>query len=81
MMAEDLRKKVIETIAEQLGIDVEDVTEEKSFIEDLNADSLDLTELIMTLEENFDLEIKDEDAEKLKTVKHVVDYVLSQKKA
>jgi acyl carrier protein len=80
-MSEDLRKKVIETIAEQLGIDIEDVTEEKSFIEDLNADSLDLTELIMTLEENFDLEIKDDDAEKLKTVKHVIDYVLSQKGA
>ena len=57
------------TIAEQLGVDIGEVTEEKSFIEDLNADSLDLTELIMTLEEKFDLTIADDQAEKLKTVK------------
>ena len=80
-MAEDtLVNDVLETIAEQLGVDVKEVTESKSFIEDLNADSLDLTELIMTLEEKFNVEIADEQAEKLKTVKDVIDFVKSQKK-
>ena len=80
-MAEDtLVKEVLETIAEQLAVDVKEVTEEKSFIEDLNADSLDLTELIMTLEEKFNVEIADDQAEKLKTVKDVVDFVKSKKK-
>lgn len=78
-MAEDLKKQVLETIAEQLGIDVSEVTEEKAFIEDLNADSLDLTELIMTLEEKFDIEIPDEVAEKLKTVRDVVGFVTAKK--
>lgn len=78
-MAEDLKKQVVETIAEQLGIDVSEVTEEKSFIEDLNADSLDLTELIMTLEEKFDIEIGDEEAEKLKTVRDVISFVTQKK--
>jgi acyl carrier protein len=79
-MAEDtLVKEVLETIAEQLAVDVNEVTEEKSFIEDLNADSLDLTELIMTLEEKFNVEIADDQAEKLKTVKDVVDFVKSKK--
>ena len=80
-MAEDtLVKEVLETIAEQLAVDVNEVTEEKSFIEDLNADSLDLTELIMTLEEKFNVEIADDQAEKLKTVKDVLDFVKSKKK-
>lgn len=79
-MAEDLKKQIVETIAEQLGIDVSEVAESKSFIEDLNADSLDLTELIMTLEEKFDIEIPDDVAEKLKTVGDVITFV-GQKKA
>lgn len=80
-MTEDtLVKEVLETIAEQLAVDVNEVTEEKSFIEDLNADSLDLTELIMTLEEKFNVEIADDQAEKLKTVKDVLDFVKSKKK-
>jgi len=80
-MTEDtLVKEVLETIAEQLAVDVNEVTEEKSFIEDLNADSLDLTELIMTLEEKFNVEIADDQAEKLKTVKDVIDFVKSKKK-
>ena len=60
-----LEKEVIDIIVEQLGVDVADVTAEKSFVEDLNADSLDLTELIMTFEERFGFEISEEDAEKL----------------
>lgn len=74
-----IQKEVIEIIVEQLGVDVVDVTLEKSFVEDLNADSLDLTELIMTFEERFGFEISEEDAEKLKTVGNVVDYIEKRK--
>lgn len=70
-----LEQEVIDIVVEQLGVDKEDVTLSKSFVEDLNADSLDLTELIMTLEERFDCEISEEEAEKLKTVGDVVTYV------
>lgn len=62
-------------IVEQLGVDADDVHEESSFIEDLNADSLDLTELIMTLEEKFSFEISEEEVEKLKTVGDVINYI------
>lgn len=68
-------KEVIDIVVEQLGVDKEEVTLKKSFIEDLNADSLDLTELIMTFEERFGCEISQEDAEKLKTVGDVVSYI------
>jgi len=74
-----IEREVIEIIVEQLGVDAADVTLEKSFIEDLNADSLDLTELIMTFEERFGFEISEEDAEKLKTVKDVVKYIEQRK--
>lgn len=74
-----IQKEVIDIIVEQLGVDVNDVTLEKSFVEDLNADSLDLTELIMTFEERFGFEISEEDAEKLKTVSDVVDYIEKRK--
>lgn len=70
-----VEQEVIDIIVEQLGVDKEDVTLSKSFVEDLNADSLDLTELIMTLEERFGCEISEEEAEKLKTVGDVVAYV------
>jgi acyl carrier protein len=68
-------QEVIDIVVEQLGIDKEEVTLDKSFVEDLNADSLDLTELIMTFEERFGCEISEEEAEKLKTVGNVVDYI------
>lgn len=74
-----IQKEVIEIIVEQLGVDAADVTLEKSFVEDLNADSLDLTELIMTFEERFGFEISEEDAEKLKTVGDVVHYIQKRK--
>lgn len=74
-----IQKEVIDIIVEQLGVDVADVTEGKSFVEDLNADSLDLTELIMTFEERFGFEISEEDAEKLKTVGDVIDYIEKRK--
>jgi acyl carrier protein len=70
-----VEQEVIDIVVEQLGVDREDVTLAKSFVEDLNADSLDLTELIMTLEERFGCEISEEEAEKLKTVGDVVSYI------
>ena len=76
-----IEKEVIDVIVEQLGVEEAEVTMDKSFIEDLNADSLDLTELIMTFEERFGFEISEEDAEKLKTVKDVVTYVKARKGA
>jgi len=79
MTDEALKTDVIETIAEQLGVDVAEITEEKSFIDDLDADSLDLTELIMTLEAKFSMEIADEQAESLKTVGDVISFVCSKK--
>jgi acyl carrier protein len=74
-----IQKEVIDIIVEQLGVAAADVTMDKSFVEDLNADSLDLTELIMTFEERFGFEISEEDAEKLKTVSDVVEYISQRK--
>ena len=68
-------EKVKEIIIEQLDVQSDQVTAEASFIEDLGADSLDTVELVMALEESFDIEIPDEDAEKIKTVKNAVEYV------
>jgi acyl carrier protein len=68
----DRLKKII---VEQLGVDEEEVTPQASFVEDLNADSLDLVELIMSLEEEFGMEISDEDAEKIQKVQDAVDYI------
>lgn len=68
-------QEIIEIVAEQLGVDINEVSPEKSFVEDLNADSLDLTELIMMFEERFNISIPEEEAEKLKTVKDVIDYM------
>jgi acyl carrier protein len=74
-----LEQEVIDIVVEQLGVDEQDVTPEKSFVEDLNADSLDLTELIMTFEERFGFEISEEEAEKLKTVGDVINYIAEKK--
>lgn len=74
-----IEKEVIDIIIEGLGVDKADVTVDKSFVEDLNADSLDLTELIMTFEERFGFDISEEDAEKLKTVGDVVKYIEAKK--
>ena len=70
-----IQQEVIDIIVEQLGLDPANVTPEKSFVEDLNADSLDLTELIMTFEERFGFEISEHDAEKLKTIANVIEYI------
>lgn len=75
-----VENEVIDIIVEQLGIDKDEVELSKSFVEDYNADSLDLTELVMTLEERFGQEISEEDAAKLKTVGDVVKFVEKMKK-
>jgi acyl carrier protein len=68
-------EKVKQIIVEQLGVDEAEVTASASFQDDLGADSLDIVELVMAFEEAFDIEIPDEDAEKIKTVQDAVDYV------
>lgn len=72
---EEILVKLKPVIAEQLGVDEGEVNPEASFTEDLNADSLDLVELIMSLEEQFGLQISDEDAEKITTVGEAVDFI------
>jgi len=79
MLMSSIEKEVIDIVVEQLGVDAADVSPAKSFIEDLNADSLDITELVMTFEERFGFEISEEDAEKLKTVGDVIEYVKKKK--
>ena len=71
----NIRERVIKMVAEQLGVKEEDVKPDSSFIDDLGADSLDTVELIMALEEEFDTEIPDEDAEKLATVQDAIYYI------
>lgn len=68
-------KRVKEIVAEQLGVDEAQVTNEASFMDDLGADSLDTVELVMALEEEFDIEISDEDAEKIQTVNDAIEYI------
>jgi len=75
MSKEDILVKLKPIIAEQLGVDESEVKDDASFTEDLNADSLDLVELIMSLEEQFKLQISDEDAEKITTVGEAVEYI------
>ncbi len=70
-----IEEKVKQIVAEQLGVDAGQVTETASFMDDLGADSLDTVELVMALEEEFDIEISDEDAEKIQTVKDAISYV------
>lgn len=70
-----IEKTVKKLIADQLGMDASEVKDEMSYVEDMGADSLDIVELIMSLEEEFELEVPDEDAEKMLTVKDTVDYV------
>lgn len=74
-MEKSVERRVIEIIVEQLGVSEEEATPEASFIDDLGADSLDLVELIMAMEEEFSLEISDEDAEKIQTVQDVINYI------
>jgi acyl carrier protein len=75
MSVEDKVKKII---AEKLGVDLSEVVPETSFVDDLGADSLDLVELIMSMEEEFDTDISDEDAEKIQTVQDAINFVKAQ---
>jgi acyl carrier protein len=70
-----IAERVKQLVAEQLGVEEDQVTEEASFMDDLGADSLDTVELVMALEEEFDIEISDEDAEKVQTVQDAIDYI------
>ena len=75
MSVEERVKKII---AEKLSVDLEEVVPDASFVDDLGADSLDLVELIMSMEEEFDTDISDEDAEQITTVKDAIDYIHKQ---
>jgi acyl carrier protein len=68
-------EKIKQIIVEQLGVDEAEVTATASFVDDLGADSLDIVELVMAFEEAFDIEIPDEDAEKIRTVQEAIDYI------
>jgi acyl carrier protein len=75
-----IEERVKKIVAEQLGVKLEDVTSEASFVDDLGADSLDTVELVMALEEEFELEIPDEEAEKISTVQNAIDYIVNNNK-
>ena len=77
----DVSDRVKKIVVEHLGVDMAKVADNASFIDDLGADSLDIVELVMTMEEEFELDIPDEDAEKMKTVGDVVSYIKSKKGA
>ena len=79
-MAASVQARVKEIVCEQLGVSAEEVTPEASFIEDLGADSLDIVELVMALEEEFETEIPDEEAEKITTVQQAISYVSAHAK-
>jgi acyl carrier protein len=76
----NIEERVKKIVAEQLGVKLEDVKNESSFVDDLGADSLDTVELVMALEEEFETEIPDEEAEKINTVQAAIDYVVANTK-
>ena len=80
-MASSVEEKVKQIIVEQLGVDESEVTPTASFVDDLGADSLDTVELVMAFEEGFGIEIPDEDAEKIQTVKDATSYIQSHAKS
>jgi len=77
----DIAERVRKIVAEQLGVNESEIKNESSFVDDLGADSLDTVELVMALEEEFETEIPDEEAEKITTVKQAIDYVKSHSKS
>ncbi|MCH9621053.1 MAG: Acyl carrier protein [Chlamydiia bacterium] len=77
-MEKQVEKEIVDIIVEQLGVEASEVTKEKSFVEDLNADSLDQTELIMTFEEKLNFEITEEEAMSLKTVGDVIEFAMTK---
>ena len=77
---ENIEQRVRKIVSEQLGVNEADIKNESSFVDDLGADSLDTVELVMALEEEFDTEIPDDEAEKITTVQQAIDYVVAHKK-
>ncbi|MDX9741259.1 MAG: acyl carrier protein [Gammaproteobacteria bacterium] len=80
-MSDSIEERVKKIVVEQLGVKEEEVTREASFVDDLGADSLDTVELVMALEEEFECEIPDEEAEKITTVQQAIDFITSNKQA
>jgi len=80
-MADEIQDKVIEIVSEQMNVDKGEITRETSFVNDLNADSLDTVELVMEFEDEFELSIPDEEAEKIQTVGQAIDYIKEHSKA
>jgi acyl carrier protein len=74
-VSDDIEAKVVEIVSEQMGVDKSEITRETSFVNDLNADSLDTVELVMEFEDEFELSIPDEEAEKIQTVGQAIDYI------
>jgi acyl carrier protein len=79
MSREEILAKIRDIVVEELGVSAEKVTEEARFIEDLGADSIGVMELVMKMEEAFDVQIPDQDIEKIRTVRDAIDYILSKK--
>jgi acyl carrier protein len=75
----DIAEKVKEIVSDKLDVDAADIQEEQDFIEDLKADSLAIVEVVLALEEQFEIEIPDEDTEKIKTVRDAIEYIKAQK--
>ena len=79
-LRQKVREKVVQIVCDNLGVNKENVKDETSFQEDIGADSLDIVELVMELEEEFEITIPDEEAEKIKTVGQAIDYIVEKKK-